>query len=127
MKLEEEGYELCFRGIVKYPDCNATKNLFGGKLLLWFDEHVAIAASRHIGKDEIVTKKFSEMIFEVPTELRRVLSIYAKVAKEGRTSITMHAIATKSSRGGDDEVVVANVTIVYVAIDDEGRPTPWNE
>lgn len=119
-------YQLCFRGIVKYPDCNATENLFGGKLLLWLDESVAIAASRHIKHSRIVTKKFNEMIFEVPTELRKVLSIYAKVVSEGQTSITMHAIATKSDGDGEDEVQIAQTTIVYVAVDEKGKPFCWN-
>lgn len=123
----EPGYELCFRGIVKYPDCNATENLFGGKLLLWLDESVAISASRHIKHSRIVTKKFSEMVFQIPTEIRKILSIYAKVAVEGRTSITMNAIATKSNGDGSDEQVVARTTIVYVAVDEQGKPLIWNQ
>ncbi len=119
-------YELCFRGIVKYPDCNATENLFGGRLLQWLDEYVAIFASRHIQHNSVVTKKISEMIFEVPTELKKILSIYAKVIHEGKTSITMHAIATKSERDGSNEMQIAQATIVYVAVDELGKPFVWN-
>lgn len=123
----ESGYELCFRCIVKYPDCNATENLFGGKLLLWLDESVAIAASRHIKHSRIVTKKFSEMVFKVPTELRKVLSIYAKVISKGQTSITMSAIATKSNGDGSDVQIVGRAEIVYVAVDENGKPLVWNQ
>lgn len=123
----EPGYELCFRGIVKYPDCNATENLFGGQLLLWLDEYVAIVASRHIKHSAVVTKKFSEMIFGTPTELKKILSIYATVINEGKTSVTMKAVATKSERDGSNEVQVAEATIVYVAVDDLGKPVIWNK
>ena len=121
-----DGYDLCFMGIVKYPDCNSTMNLFGGKLLLWFDENVAILASRHMKKSRVVTKKFSEMIFEIPTELRKVISIYGKVISEGRTSVTMHAVAVKSNGSGSEEEIVANATIVYVSVNEFGEPEPWN-
>jgi acyl-CoA thioesterase YciA len=119
-------YELCFRSIVKYPDCNATENLFGGKLLLWLDESVAIAASRHMKYSRIVTKKINEMTFETPTELRKIVSIYSKVLQEGKTSITMHAVATKADGDGCNEIVIAKATIVYVAIDEFGIPFVWN-
>ena len=122
-----DDYSLCFRGLVKYPDCNSTENLFGGKLLLWLDESVAIYASRVMQQERIVTAHISEMNFTVPTELKRVLSIYAKVVKEGRTSLTVHAIAAKSSMGDDEEVEVASTTMVFVSVDEDGRPTPWSE
>jgi acyl-CoA hydrolase len=125
--MEMDGYTLCFRGLVKYPDCNSTENLFGGKLLLWLDESVAIFASRYMQQERVVTAHMSEMNFTVPTELKKVVSIYSKVMKEGRTSLTVHAIATKSSMGGVDEIEVANTTMVFVAVDENGKPTPWGE
>ena len=121
----DDDYEVCFKGIVKYPDCNATQNLFGGKLLMWLDEYVAIAASQYIGENRVVTKKFSEMIFEVPIELRKVVTIYAKPVRDGRTSVTMHAYVIKSDADGSEEVHVAEASIVYVAVDENGRPKSW--
>jgi acyl-CoA hydrolase len=123
---KKDEYELCFRGIVKYPDCNATQNLFGGKLLCWIDEYVAIAASRHIKHNKVVTKKIDQMIFEIPTELQKIVSIYCKVFQEGKTSITMSVIATKSDGNGFNEKIIATTLITYVAVDQNGKSFIWN-
>lgn len=34
-----DDWTLSLRHLVKYPDCNATKNLFGGQMLAWIDEN----------------------------------------------------------------------------------------
>jgi acyl-CoA thioesterase YciA len=127
LKTNLEEYSLCFRGLVKYPDCNSTENLFGGKLLLWLDESVAIFASRYMNAAKVVTARFESMDFEVPTEIRKVVSIYAKVTKEGNSSLTVHAIATKSNMDGSEEVEVAQTSIVFVSVDSNGKSTPWNK
>lgn len=127
MTLEEQGYSLCFRGIVKYPDCNATENLFGGKLLLWLDEYTAIFASRHMRSKRVVTARFDSMDFKVPTELKKILSIYAKVIKEGKSSLTVNAVATKSDMGSLQEIEVARTNIVFVSVDENGNSQPWPE
>lgn len=120
----EDEFKLCFRGLVKYPDCNATKNLFGGQLLAWLDEYVAIEAKRITKHDKIVTKKFSEMVFKTPTPLGSILSIYAKPIALGKTSITMKAIAVKNF--DHKEEIIAESDIVYVAVDKDNKPVIWN-
>jgi acyl-CoA hydrolase len=120
-----EGYELSTRHLVKYPDCNATSNLFGGQMLSWFDESAAIFAGGIMRTNRIVTKHFGNMSFDIPTERGKVVSIYCKVVKEGTTSLTVHAIATKKDFGDIEEVQVADTEIVFVAINPEGCSTPW--
>lgn len=125
MNLDE--YKVCTTHLVKYPDCNATKNLFGGQLLAWLDESVAIYASRHMRTDMIVTAHFGGLDFKVPTELRKVVTIYAKPIKEGNSSLKVHAVATKRDMGSREEIVIAETEIVYVAVDENMKPTPWDK
>ena len=120
-------FKLCFRGIVKYPDCNSTHNLFGGKLLLWMDEYVAIEASSHMESNRIVTKKFSEMVFNYPVEKGKVVYIYARPIRLGKTSITMQVKARKSDLDGSNSITVARADIVYVSVDENGKPEVWNK
>jgi acyl-CoA hydrolase len=124
MNLDE--HTLCTTHLVKYPDCNATQNLFGGQLLAWLDESVAIYASKHMGTNLLVTAHFGGLDFKVPTELRKVVTIYAKVIKEGRTSLTVHGVATKRDMGSSEETFVADTEIVFVAVGEDMKPKPWH-
>lgn len=111
--------------LVKYPDCNATENLFGGKLLSWIDEAAAIFASRHMEEDLIVTKWFGGLDFKASAELRRVVTIYVRPIKEGRTSLTVGCTATKRTMGSEDEVVIAETELVFVAVDGNMNKKVW--
>ncbi len=119
-------YEICSRHIVMYPDCNSGTRLFGGMLLCWLDADCAIFSGRFMRVNKLVTAKFNGMEFKVPVELGRVVTIYAKVIEEGTSSLTVHALVTKTNDDGSSEVEVAETTIVYVSVDDNGRPKTWN-
>lgn len=122
-----EEHTLCTTHLVKYPDCNATTNLFGGKLLAWIDEGVAIYASRYMHSDMIVTAHFGGLDFKVATPLRSVVTIYAKVIKKGRTSLTVQGLATKRDMSGSDEEVIASTELVFVSVDEDMKPIPWSD
>jgi len=111
--------------LVKYPDCNATENLFGGKLLSWIDEAAAIFASRYMEEDLIVTKWFGGLDFKAPAELRRVVTIYVRPIKEGKTSLTVGCTATKRTMGSEDEIVIAETELVFVAVDGNINKKVW--
>lgn len=111
--------------LVKYPDCNATENLFGGKLLSWIDEAAAIFASRYMEEDLVVTKKFGELIFQSPAELRKVVTIYVWPVKEGKTSLTVGCRATKRTMGSEDETILAETELVFVAVDSKMNKRVW--
>jgi len=57
-----------------------------------------------------------------------VLSLYARVVRVGRTSITMHVEAWAERRPDNPIVVkVTQANITYVAIDSHGKPRPFGE
>ena len=118
--MEEYG-QLVTSYIVKYPNCNATENLFGGQLLAWIDESAAIFAASHMQSKHIVTKVVGSLEFKVPTELHKVLTIRVSVVHEGRTSLIVRAVATKRDMSSVKEIKVAQTDIVFVSVDDDGN------
>jgi acyl-CoA hydrolase len=114
------------RHLVKYPDCNATKNLFGGKMLAWIDEGAAMYAACQMRTDNIVTRLVDKIEFRVPVPLGHVCNIYARTEREGRTSLTVRVTVTrKTFNGVGEELVVCETDLVFVALDENGKPTQW--
>ena len=62
------------------------------------------------------------MKFYKPVYIGDLVSIYAKVTKVGKTSMTIDIDAISSRKLTGEEVKVTSGTFVYVAIDDSGRP-----
>ena len=115
------------RQLVMFSDLNAHGRLFGGQLVSWLDAGVAQIAMRLMRTSNIVTKKLGEIIFENLGKLGDSVEIWCRVAREGKTSLTLEARvlvrdfsdATKPARP------ICHSTIVYVALDAAGRPWPW--
>ena len=121
-----QGYTLATRKIVMYPDLNAAGRLFGGQLLSWLDEASALVARRIMQTRRVVTKKFGEVIFNAPGMLGDVVEIWCKPLREGRTSLTLDCRVVV---GHEDEnrVPICRSTVVYVALDEKGRPERWKK
>lgn len=126
-EIEADGYHFCSTHLVKYPDCNATQNLFGGKLLAWIDEKTAIFASKYMHENLVVTAHFGGLDFKTPAELRKIVKIYAKVLKEGNSSLRIAVLVTKSNMGEDEETLIATNEVVFVAVDESGKPKHWKK
>ena len=122
--LQDQGYTLATRQIVMYPDLNAAGRLFGGQMLSWMDEATALVAMDVMRVKRVVTKKFGEVVFDGPGMLGDIVEIWCKPTREGRSSLTLgcEVVGVRESR---DPVPICHSTVVYVALDAEGRPTPW--
>jgi acyl-CoA hydrolase len=109
------------RKLVKHGDLNPNGTLFGGRLLEWIDEEVAIFVICQLGTKRVVTKLISEINFMNPAKLNDVVEIGVEVVEFGTTSITVESIArikdTKS------EILRIN-KMVFVCIDENGTPSP---
>lgn len=78
--------------------------------------------------DRLVTRKVGEIEFRVPVPLGYVCNIYARTKKEGNTSLTVTVTVTrKTFDGTGSEDVVCETDIVFVALDQNGKPTPWTK
>ena len=107
-------------------DTNAYGTIFGGVILSHIDLAGGIEARRQSPK-KFVTKAMREVVFVAPVYLGDLVTFYTRTIKIGRTSITVdvEVEAERLGPGGTKEIVrVTNAEVVYVAVDDYGRPTP---
>ena len=107
------------RKLVSPPDLNPARTLFGGQLLKWIDEEVAIYAMCQLNTNHVVTKYMSEINFINPAFNGDIVEIGAEVIGVGNTSITLKC----EVRVKDTSVKVISIDkIVFVQVDRNGRP-----
>ncbi|MBI3063263.1 MAG: acyl-CoA thioesterase [Deltaproteobacteria bacterium] len=105
-------------------DTNARGTIFGGVILSHIDLAGAVAARQRAPKN-FVTKAMHEVAFIAPVYVGDVVSFYAEVAHEGRTSLTVR-VEVEAERFSEPgrRVRVTEAEVVYVAIDEHGKATP---
>jgi acyl-CoA thioesterase YciA len=105
-------------------DCNANGDIFGGWVLAQMDIAGGIAASRFM-KSRCVTRAIEAMTFEEPIRIGDVVSLYTRVIRVGKTSVTVHIETIVQRKFGTETVKVTEGDFVFVAIDGDGRPTAF--
>ncbi len=109
------------RKIVKPLDLNPHGTLFGGRVLEWIDEEAAIFAACQLNSSRIVTKLMSAVNFVSSARTGDIVEIGCEVLAFGRTSITVRCAVRNKETG---QTITEVDKIVFVQVDDEGRPTP---
>lgn len=105
-------------------DTNARGTIFGGVILSHIDLAGAVAASRQASKN-FVTRAMHEVGFIAPVYVGDVVSFYTTVIHEGRTSMTIRIeVEAERAREPRQLVRVTEAEVVYVAIGEDGNPTP---
>ncbi len=118
-----DGREPAIRVTMMPRDTNAHGTIFGGILLAYLDQAGAIATRATCGR--VVTVKMTEVVFHAPVFVGDVVSFYARVVRLGTTSITVHVVVEAERwRGTGPAVKVTDAEIVYVNVDESGRPCP---
>jgi len=118
-----EERRVTIRTIPQPSDLNVNGNIFGGWVLSQMDLAGGDVAARRAGGN-VATVAINGMTFHTPIEVGDVISIYADVAKVGKTSITVQ-IDVFAERGLAREThKVTEGTYIFVAIDNDGRPRP---
>ena len=108
-------------------DANVHGDVFGGWIMSQVDLAGCILPAR-IARGRVVTASVNEFSFRSAVSVGDVLSLYARVVRVGRTSITMHVEAWAERRPDDPIVVkVTQANITYVAIDNHGKPRAFGE
>ena len=104
-------------------DTNAHGTIFGGVIMSHIDLAGAVASRQHTPRD-FVTRAMKEVEFIAPVYVGDIVSLYAEVVREGRTSLTVR-VDVEAERfkqpGVFAPVTAAEVT--YVAVDAEGKAT----
>ena len=106
-------------------DTNAYGTIFGGVILSYIDLAGGIEARRQSPK-KFVTKAMREVIFVAPVHLGDLVTFYTRTVRIGKTSISVdvEVEAERLGLGGTKEIVrVTEAEVIYVAVDEAGRPT----
>jgi acyl-CoA thioesterase YciA len=116
--------ELVLKVIPMPADCNANGDIFGGWVMAQCDLAGSVIPARY-AKGRMATVAVNEFIFKQPVRLGDILSFYSKLVRLGRTSVsvTVEVFAERYRRQGE-YIKVTEATFTYVAIDENGRPTP---
>ena len=106
---------------VKPEDLNPNRTLFGGRLLQWIDEEVALYAIIQLEIPKTVTKFMSEIDFVSSARQGDIIEIGIDVVKFGRTSITLNCkVRNKLTR---KEIITID-KIVMVSLGENGETVP---
>ena len=105
-------------------DTNARGTIFGGVILSHIDLAGAVAARQHAPRN-FVTKAMHEVAFIAPVYVGDLVSFYADVVREGRTSVTVR-VEVEAERFSEPGIRarVTEAEVVYVALDENGKATP---
>src|SRR5512138_466372 len=107
---------------VPHPsDMNGNGDIFGGWVLSQMDIAGGAMAAR-VAKGRVATVAITAMTFVQPIKVGDMVSIYGKVDKIGRTSITIDLETVVQRRNDAKEIQVTHGTYVFVAIDQDGKP-----
>lgn len=127
MESLEETHSLALQKLIFGAHLNAANCLFGGHLLSWIDEASAMYAMDKMQTRRILTKKISEVIFINPALLGDMIQFWCRVKKEGKTSLTMELCVRTKNVDTRQQRDICSCEIVYVAVDDLGKPYPWRQ
>ncbi len=104
---------------IKPEDLNPNGTLFGGQLLAWIDEELAIYSIIQLENSRIVTKHMSEINFVSTAKQGDVIEIGIDVVKFGNSSLTLKCeVRNMMSRA----TIITIETITMVSMGSDGRP-----
>lgn len=111
------------RTIAMPADANADGDIFGGWVMAQMDLAGSVPA-RARARGRIATVAMDAVRFHAPVRVGDLVSCHAEISYVGKTSIGVRVETWALRRRDASEVRVTEGTLVYVALDDEGRPRP---
>lgn len=106
---------------IKPEDLNPNGTLFGGRLLQWIDEEVALYAIIQLEIPKTVTKYISEIDFVSSAKQGDIIEIGIEVVKFGNSSITLKCeVRNKLTH----KTIIDIEKIIMVSLDEKGLPVP---
>ena len=114
---------LTIRTLAMPADSNPSGDIFGGWVLSQMDIAAGICATER-ARCRTVTVALDSMSFIQPVKIGDVLCVYTELIRVGNTSIDIHVEAWVHRDRIGDEMKVTEAKFKFVALDNEGRPTP---
>ena len=104
---------------VKPEDLNPNGTLFGGKLLAWIDEELALFSIIQLDNPRIVTKHMSEINFRSSAQQGDIVEIGIDIVRFGNTSIALKCeVRNIMTR----ETIITIDSITMVSLGENGKP-----
>ncbi|WP_232703346.1 acyl-CoA thioesterase [Halobacterium wangiae] len=111
---------------VQPDDTNNYASAHGGNVVKWMDEVGAMSAMRLAG-ETCVTARINSLDFERPIPRGDICVIHSYAYATGRSSVRVRLRAFREDpRSGDSEQTTSSY-FVFVAVDEEMKPTPVPE
>ena len=126
-QLSSDGWSLAFQTLIFTKHLNYADTLFGGQLLSWIDEASAMYAMEYMRTRRILTKKISEVVFINPALQGDFIQFWCRPTRDGNTSMTMELLVQTRNVDNHRQREICRCEIVYVAVDELGRPTVWSD
>ena len=116
---------LALQTIAMPADTNSSGDIFGGWLMAQMDLAASIPARRRAG-GRVATVAVTGMSFHRPVHVGDVVSIYAMIVREGRTSMDINVETWVTRSPGEASFRVTDARFVFVAVNPTGgsRPLP---
>jgi acyl-CoA hydrolase len=107
-------------------DANPHGTILGGKVMHWMDLAAAISAYRHCRKP-VVTVCVDTVRFLHPVKVGEVMLFEAVVTRAFRTSVEVAVEVKSENLLTGERKKTCSAYLTFVAIDEQGRPTPVPE
>ncbi len=101
---------------------NTHGNVHGGWIMKLVDEAGALASTRHAAH-RTVTVAIDQMVFRHPIHIGDLVLFNAEVTYAGRTSMEVEVKVIAENPISGEQIFTNAAYLVYVAIDDEDKPT----
>lgn len=119
--------ELVTTYICKKSDIGVHDNMFGGAVLGLIDQSAGAYAAQVCDTPRMVTVKIDQLVFKNAVKVGNIIKIYCEVKTFGNSSVTLYVEVRKHNVYTGLQEVVVSTSIVFVRIDEEGRPIPISE
>lgn len=109
--------------LMEVLDANAHGNVHGGVIMRMVDEAAAIVAIKH-ARRSVVTARVERFDFLAPAYIGNVVTINCAMNYVGRTSMEVGVEVMAEDLLTGEVRHIASSQVIYVALDENGKPTP---
>jgi acyl-CoA hydrolase len=102
---------------------NTMGNVHGGYIMRLCDEAGGMAAVKH-ARRPVVTVVLDSMTVRSPVQIGNLLTVSAEITWTGRTSMETRVVVTAEDVLSGNTTHTNTAYIVYVALDEAGKPAP---
>ena len=102
---------------------NLQGNVHGGWIMKLVDEVGALACMRHAGQ-RVVTVAIDQMLFRQPIRIGDLVILDAELTYAGHTAMEVEVRVVAENPRTGQRTHTNTAYLVYVALDENGKPTP---